>query len=207
MKLARAVTSTLAALAGSTLALSAHALSPAIAPPDTVLNFPLLHLPILDGTGLAYNNTVGGNLSVTASGGGLAYSLLGELGVGTGLLGQILDPSLGKGESITFKFDKAVTLKSWDIDDFNPLIILPDGSNKFALSVDGGAATQFAFGSHTAAALLSGKTFTFSYAGDNYFIDTLKFGATAVPEATTFAQLALGLGMMGCLMSRRRTHA
>lgn len=197
MKLARAVT---LALLGSTLAVAAQAATP----PDTTLNFPLLHLPILDGTGLAYANTVGGNLNVTASGGGLAYSLLGELGVGTGLLGQILDPSLGKGESITFKFDKAVTLKAWDIDDFNPLIIIPDGTNKFAISVDGGAAKQFDFSSHSASSLLSGKSFTFSYAGDNYFIDTLKFGAAVVPEATTFAQLGLGLGMMGLLMSRRK---
>jgi hypothetical protein len=200
MKLARAVTSTLALVAGATLALSANAATP----PDTVLNFPLLHLPILDGSGLAYANTVGGKLSVTAGGGGLAYSALGELGVTSGgILHQILDPSLGKGESITFTFEKAVTLKGWDIDDFNPLIIVPDGTNKFALSVDGAAARELNFNSHASASLPSGKTFTFSYAGDNYFIDTLKFGS-AVPEATTMAQLGLGLGMMGLLMSRRR---
>lgn len=202
MKLAR--TFALAALGGA-MALAAQAATPT----QTVLNFPLLHLPLLDGSSLSYSNTVGGTVNITPGSGQLAYAALGYLGVTSGgLLSQLLDPALGKGESITFKFDKAVTLTGWDVDDFNPLIIIPDGTNKFGLSVDGGAAQTFAFGNHSAATALVGKSFTFSYAGDNYFIDKLVFGtASAVPEATTLAQLALGLGMMGWLMKRRRQAA
>jgi hypothetical protein len=196
------------ALLGTALATSAHAT------PDkdiTVLTFPLLHLPVplpfFPDSDLTYKNTVGGNLKVSALGGELAFSLLGELGVSSksGLLGLgALDIALGKNEQITFSFDKAVSLLAWDLDDVNPLIILPDGTNKFSLSVDGAAASVLKLGSHLPSAPLIGKTFTFSYAGDGYFIDTLKFGATPVPEAGTLAQLGLGFGLMGLLMRRQR---
>ena len=198
MKLQRAVT---LALAGLTLAIGtqAHATT------ETVLNFPLLHLPLLQKPSLDYSDTVGGKLHVTSGTGSLSFSLLGYLGVESGGLFSALDPSLGKGESITFAFDKAVTLKGWDVDDFNPLIIFPDGNNKFGLSVDGSKVQSFSFGNYNAPTLLTGKTFTFSYVGDTYFLDQLRFtAATAVPEATTAAQLGLGLGMIGFMLRRKR---
>src|SRR5690606_30397760 len=118
-----------------------------------------------------------------------------------------LDLALGKGEQITFSFDKPVSLLYWDLDDANPLILLPDGSDKFGLSVDGGPADILKLHGHVPGAPLIGTTFTFSYAGDGYFIDTLKFGAvTAVPEASTLAQLGLGLALGGTLVMRRRRN-
>jgi hypothetical protein len=199
MKLKHAVSLT---LAGLTLAMgtAAHATTPG----QTVLNFPLLHLPLLQKPSLDYTDTVGGKLHVASGTGSLSFSLLGYLGVESGGLFSALDPSLGKGESITFSFDKAVTLKAWDVDDFNPLVIIPDGNNKFGLSVDGGSTQSFAFGDHSAASLLTGKTFTFNYVGDNYFIDQLTFATASVPEATTAAQLGLGLGMIGLMFRRKR---
>jgi hypothetical protein len=198
MKLKRAV---LLALASTSLALAAHASTTA----ETTLNFPLLHLPLLQSGSLDYSHTVGGDLHITSGTGSLATSLLGYLGVESGGLLSALDPSLGKGESITFTFDTAVTLKHWDVDDFNPLVIIPDGNNQFGLSVDGGAVQSFHFGDNSPATQLSGKTFTFSYVGDNYFIDQLTFSqAAAVPEATSFAQMLLGLGMISVILGRKR---
>jgi hypothetical protein len=181
----------------------------------TVLTFPLLHLPLplpfFPESDLTYQGTVGGNVQVSAQGGELAFSVLGELGVSSrsGPLGVgALDLALGKNEEITLTFDKAVSLIGWDLDDVNPLIIRPDGSNKFSLAVDGGAASVLNLRSHLPSSALVGKTFTFAYAGDGYFIDTLTFGsASPVPEAATLAQLGLGLGMMALLMRRKRPSA
>ena len=203
------------AYALSAAPLGAALATPALATPDkdvTVLTFPLLHLPLplpfFPDSDLDYKDTVGGKLKVSAGGGELAFSLLGELGVSSksGPLGLgALDLALGKNEQITFSFDKPVSLTYWDLDDVNPLIILPDGNNKFALSVDGGDASILRLHGHLPTTPLIGSTFTFSYAGDGYFIDTLKFGAvTAVPEASTFAQLGLGLGLIGAMGLRRR---
>ena len=174
----------------------------------TVLEFPLLHLPLplpfFPASDLVYQDTVGGKLTVSAGDKSLSFSLLGELGVSSNnsLLGAI-DLSLGKDEQITFSFEKDVSLLYWDLDDFNLTILLPEGSDKFSLSVDGKAAQVLGLGSHQPGAPLVGKTFTFGYTGDNYFIDTVKFGVTAVPETGTLAQLGLGLGRMGGLFALR----
>lgn len=150
---------------------------------------------------LSYDNTVGGDLTVTADGGKLVI-IGGELGVAKLKLFD-LDPRLGKNESITFSFQDAVSLSFWDMDDLNL-----DGSNKFGLSVDGSAIQQFSLDSKNPGALtLTGNTFTFSYAKDSYFIDTLKFSSVtpAVPEPTTAALVLAGLSVAGVIARRRKT--
>lgn len=150
---------------------------------------------------LSYNNTVGGDLTVTANGGKLVI-IGGELGVARLKLFD-LDPRLGKNESITFSFEDAVSLSFWDMDDLNL-----GGSNKFGLAVDGGAIKKFSLDSKNPGALtLTGNSFTFSYAKDSYFIDTLKFSSVtpAVPEPATTAMVLAGLGVAGLIARRRKT--
>jgi hypothetical protein len=147
-----------------------------------------------------YNNTVGGKLKVTATGGKLAI-VGGELGVAD-LKHFDLDPRLGKQETITFSFDKAVNLIAWDLDD------LPFFSNEFSIKVDSNAAQTFSLDSFSPGSTsLQGKTFTFGYKGDSYFIDTLKFSSvTAVPEPAAGALILSGLAVAG-LIARRRNKA
>ena len=145
---------------------------------------------------LTYSGTVGGNLTVTSNKGSLTV-VLGELGVATW---TNWDPGLGAGETITFSFAQDVKLSHWNLDDLNLL-----GSNQFGLKVDGGANKSYSLDSHSSATALIGKTFTFAYKGDAYFIDTLKFSSvTAVPEASSVAMTLAGLGVVGFMAARRR---
>lgn len=145
---------------------------------------------------LSYHGTVGGNLTVTSNKGSLTI-VLGELGVATW---NNWDPRINGGETITFSFAQDVKLSSWDLDDLNLA-----GSNQFGLKVDGGANKSYSLDSHGASTPLIGKTFTFAYKGDSYFIDTLKFSSvTAVPEASSVAMTLAGLGVVGFIASRRR---
>ncbi len=152
---------------------------------------------------LDYSDVVGGgDLTVTANQGKLVI-VLGELGVSSGSLLSKLDPRIGSGEAIKFSFQNDVELKAWDLDDLNFL-----GSNKFSLSVDGGAAQLLSLDSHTSLSSLTGKSFTFGYSGDSYFIDSLKFACVDVitnpiPEPETWALAGAGL-MTLVMVSRRR---
>lgn len=154
---------------------------------------------------LEYSDVVGGgDLTVTANHGKLVI-VLGELGVSSGGLLSSLDPRIGSGEAIKFSFENDVELKGWDMDDLNLA-----GSNKFSLSVDGGAAQLFSLDSHASMAALNGKTFTFGYSGDSYFIDSLKFACIDVPVGTVPEPESLGLTLAGLFtvaaISRRRRH-
>src|SRR5690606_21619187 len=104
-----------------------------------------------------YKNTVGGDVTVAASNGGLLINALGQLGVSTH--GSLLDARIGTGESISFTFDNAVQLVDWDFTD------LPWYSNNFTLSVDGGAAQVFSLHDFNATTDLVGSKFTFGYKG------------------------------------------
>ena len=178
-------------LFGMAASLAALAL-PAQATTTTTLTF----TEIIDAaTTLNYSGTAGGNLTVSSTGGKLVI-VLGELGVAK--LANV-DTRLGSGETITFSFAQAVSLSYWDLDD------LPFGSNQFGLSVDGGTPASYSLASHGSATPLIGNTFTFSYTGDSYFIDTLKFSSvTAVPEASSTAMVLAGLGVVGFIAGRRR---
>lgn len=148
---------------------------------------------------LHYSNTVGGNLTVSATGGKLVI-IGGELGVAD-LKHLDFDPRLGNHETVTFSFDKAVKLIAWDLDDLNW-----KGSNNFGLAVNGGAKQTFSLDSETPGSVsLVGKTFTFAYKGDSYFIDKLKFSSvTAVPEPAAGALLLAGVGVVGLIARRRK---
>jgi hypothetical protein len=148
---------------------------------------------------LHYSGTAGGDLMVTSNVGSLTI-VLGELGVATW---NNWDPRLGSGESITFSFAQNVKLTYWDLDDLNFL-----GSNNFGLKVDSGAVKTYSLDSHAPSTSLIGKSFTFSYKGDAYFIDTLKFASvTPVPEASSVAMTLAGLGVVGFIAARRRRRA
>lgn len=180
-----AIRAVVAATALAAAAVSAQAAT-------TTLNFTL---PFLEQT-LEYGNTVGGDLTVSANGGKLV-SFAGELGVAKRWL--FADYRINSGESITFSFEKTVNLLSWDLDDFFL------STNKFSLSVDGASPLTLSTFSHSNSPILSGKTFTFGYKGDAYFIDTLKFGSvTPVPEASSVAMTLAGLGVVGFIAARRR---
>ena len=145
---------------------------------------------------LTYNGTVGGALTVSSNKGSLTI-VLGELGVATW---NNWDPRINGGETITFSFTNEVKLIGWDMDDLNLL-----GSNNFGLKVGTGPVGTYSLDSHTPGTSLVGKSFTFSYKGDAYFIDTLKFASvTPVPEASSVAMTLAGLGVVGFIAARRR---
>jgi hypothetical protein len=148
---------------------------------------------------LHYSGTAGGDLTVTSNKGSLTI-VLGELGVATW---NNWDPRINGGETITFSFTQDVKLTYWDMDDLNLL-----GSNNFGLKVDAGPNKTYSLDSHAPSTTLSGKTFTFSYKGDAYFIDELVFASvTPVPEASSVAMTLAGLGVVGFIAARRRRAA
>ncbi len=148
---------------------------------------------------LNYSGTAGGSLTVAPSSGSLVI-LAGELGTAKW---TNWDPRIGSGESITFTFQNDVKLSYWDLDD------LFLSTNKFSLKVDGGAAQTLSLFSHGTTPALVGKSFTFGYKGDSYFIDTLKFSSVtpAVPEPAAGALILSGLAVAGVIARRRNKAA
>ena len=147
-------------------------------------------------TKIERENTVGGDLTITANGGKLVV-IGGELGVSSKK--SPLDVRIGSGETVIFTFEEAVELTKWDLDD------LWGGSNKFTLSVDGGAAAQFSLDSNGPSTDLIGKVFTFGYKNDSYFIDSLTFKGYCppVPEPETYGLALAGLLVAGVALRRK----
>lgn len=145
-------------------------------------------------TKITYENTVGGDLKITSTGGSLVI-VGGELGVASK---KNWDVRIGKNETVVFTFEDAVELTKWDMDDLF--------GGKFTLSVDGGAATQFSLDSHGPATDLIGKVFTFGYKNDSYFIDSLSFKGYCppVPEPETYGLALAGLLTTAVVLRRRK---
>ena len=178
---------------------------------------------------LSFETVSAGTLTITPHGASASSKLVvGSLGLGVdscnalGFCGFDNDVDVflknGKfyGESITFTFDKTVTLKSAEIVDgiF--------GGNTFGISVDGGAVTGVHMGSWGLWAptglMLTGKSFTFSAfnpAGlktfDDFYIDGLVFKTvtstsvvTTIPEPQSLALALAGVAVVGGTARMRR---
>lgn len=124
-----------------------------------------------------------------------------------------------KTETLTLSFGSAVSLYA--------LYFFPDDRSTYAatheldkfdgftLSIDGGKAVEYSFGTLggqgvSFGAPLTGTTFTLGYAkslsAEDYYLAGVAFTPTApVPEAGTFGLMALGLGAMALAARRRRT--
>jgi len=138
-----------------------------------------------------YKDTdAGGDATVTPTGGSLKI-VGGQLGVYSGLFDS---PHIDKGQAITVSFAEAVVLKGFDMDNLF--------SGNFSLSVDGGAAKNYSLSSYSISPELTGKSFTFGYAGTSYSIDWLKF-VCAVPEPGTYGLMLMGLGGLAFVRRRR----
>lgn len=145
-----------------------------------------------------YKNTVGGDLTVSTLSGALLVNALGQLGVSS--KSNLLDSRVNLGESISFTFDNAVQLIDWNFTDWSK------PSNKFTLSIDGGAAQVFSLDNFNATTDLIGSKFTFGYKGDSYFIDSLTFQGYCppVPEPETYGLALAGLLTAGVALRRRQ---
>ena len=124
-----------------------------------------------------------------------------------------------KTETLTLSFGTAVSLSS--------LYFFPDDRSTYAatheldkfdgftLSIDGGKAVEYSFGTFGGqgvnfATALTGTTFTLGYAKslskEDYYLAGVSFTPTTpVPEAGTFGLMALGLGALALAARRRRT--
>lgn len=184
---------------------------------------------------LTFNTVAGGKLTVTAGDGGagdpgaLAVQLdrvNAGLGVAAGSTKsngsfQISDLNYAlddRKETLTLSFENAVQLNSlFFFPDNIPLFISSNQLDKidgFTLSVDGGAAVEYSFGTQngfpvTFSTPLVGHTFTLGYANklsvENYYLGGMTISAVAaVPENGTMALMALGLA--GTMVAVRRRH-
>lgn len=182
---------------------------------------------------ITFNTVAGGKLTVTAGDGGagdpgaLAVQL-DRVNAGLGVVAgskktdgsfQISDLNYAlddRKETLTLSFENAVQLNSlFFFPDNIPLIISSTQLDKldgFTLSVDGGAAVEYSFGTQNGLPVsfstpLVGRTFTLGYANklsvENYYLGGMTFAA-AVPENGTLAMMALGLA--GTMVAVRRRH-
>lgn len=178
---------------------------------------------------ITYNTTAGGKLTVTAADGAdfdtLAYvhqSNLNNAGLGvvtgymkpTGFHIADLNYSLSQPkETLTLSFQNTVSLSQLVFfpDDRLTLSLTKelDSFDGFTISVDGKAAVEYSFGNNggqpvTLSTPLVGKTFTFGYAVKKSSEDYYLAGITvaAVPEASTWAMM--GLGLVGIVAAARR---
>jgi hypothetical protein len=181
---------------------------------------------------LLFTTTAGGRLTVTASDGGSgdagAFAVQRDrvnsgLGVAAGSTRshgsfQMSDSNLAldeRSETLTLSFEKAVQISAlyffaddaaltWSAKELDRL----DG---FTVSIDGGAAQEYSFGSLGGAPVtfgmpLVGRSFTFGYAsklsGEDYYLGGMTMAAAAVPESGGLALMALG--MAGIILAARR---
>lgn len=182
---------------------------------------------------LLFNTTVGGRLTVTAGDGGsgdagaLAVQrdrVNSGLGVAAGATRsngsfQISDSNYAldeRKEALTLSFEKAVQISAlyffaddaalaWSAKEL-------DRFDGFTVSIDGGAAQEFSFGSLGGAPVsfsmpLVGRSFTFGYAstlsGEDYYLGGLTMAsAMAVPDSGGLAMMALGVA--GIILAARR---
>jgi hypothetical protein len=184
---------------------------------------------------LSFNTATAGVLNVAAADGGKANSALvfqskdvnAGLGVASGYDKgghgfKITDGNYAldaHSETLTLSFGTEVSLYA--------LYFFPDDRSTYAatheldkfdgftLSIDGGKAVEYSFGSLDGqgvsfAAPLTGTTFTLGYAKwkspEDYYLAGVSFlPTTPVPEAGTFGLMALGLGAVGLAARRRRS--
>lgn len=182
---------------------------------------------------LLFNTAAGGRLTVTAGDGGWgdegAFAVQRDrvnagLGVAAGSTRangsfQLSDSNLAlddRNETLTLSFEKAVQISAlyffaddaslaWSSKELDRL----DG---FTVSIDGGAAKEYSFGSRGGAPVtfdtpLVGHSFTFGYAarlsGEDYYLGGLTMAAAVpVPESGGMAMMALGLA--GVILAARR---
>ena len=180
---------------------------------------------------LSFNTVSGGKLTVTAGNGSSpAYVFHGnELNTGLGVASGTVKNGVFSIDDRNFALDdskETLTLNFSSAVAISALYFFPDDRAKFALtheldnldgftiSIDGGAAQEFSFGLKGGQpvsfnAPLVGSSFTLGYARhkspEDYFLAGLSFTA-AVPEASTYGMLALGLAGIS-LVSRRRRQA
>jgi len=186
-------------------------------------------------TALSFNTVAGGKLTVTAADGADVDTLAlvnqsrdsnAGLGVVTGYAGHtgtflIVDGDYSLSapkETLTLSFAKAVNLSQLYFfpNDRSSYALTHelDSFDGFTLSVDGGAAVEYGFGSKggqpvTLSTPLQGHTFTFGYARkmspENYYLAGLSVSAVtpAVPEAGTIWMMGLGFLGLGALGVRR----
>ena len=176
------------------------------------------------GEPMAFDTKFGGKLTATAedaSGytngvviqdldpdyGGLGVLSIKSSGAVTGL------DDINSGDRLTLTFTNKVRIVGfhfWDkdhnsnagADDLNT-------GDKFGLSVDGGTTKQLGFGNnfpwYGAGSMLVGKSFSFSYVNEDYYLGAIKIAQVAeVPEPGTYGLLLAGLVGVGFVARRRR---
>lgn len=182
---------------------------------------------------LLFNTTAGGRLTVTAGDGGSgdagAFAVQRDrvnsgLGVAAGSTRSngsflISDSNLAldeRSETLTLSFEKAVQISAlyFFADDASLLWSAKelDRFDGFTVSIDGGAAQEYSFGSLGGAPVtfdmpLVGRSFTFGYAarlsGEDYYLGGMTMAAAvAVPESGGLAMMALGAA--GIILAARR---
>ncbi len=172
----------------------------------------------LCGDSLNFNTLIGGKLAVTGTDGNtgtrdLAVQDLSPSHGGLGVIGYkgnklVGGDEINAGDSLTLSFANRVQIVGFHFWDENHSAVDFGRKDQFGLSIDGGATQYYTlenfpwYGEHS---LLTGKTFTFSYKNEDFYLGAIKIAATApVPEPETLALMLGGLMAVGAVARRRR---